>query len=111
MSLFKLGKKIEESKCCCNSETHMQKSICKCNASIKILGGGCSKCNQLEKATIEALKELNMDTTIYHVKDFEEIASYGVMSTPALVVDDKVVAYGKVLKKDEVVRLIKGVRG
>ena len=68
---------------------------------VKILGGGCDKCNQLEKATIKALSELGMDTTIDHVKDFEKIAAFGVMTTPALVVDGKVVSYGKVLKKDD----------
>lgn len=78
---------------------------------VKILGGGCDKCNQLEKVTISALSELGMDTTIEHVRDFEKIAAYGVMTTPALVVDDKVVSYGKVLKKDEVIEILKKVRG
>lgn len=77
---------------------------------VKILGGGCAKCNQLEKATIKALAELGMDITIDHVKDFEKIAAYGVMTTPALVVDGKVVSYGKVLKKDEVIDILKKVR-
>lgn len=78
---------------------------------IKVLGGGCARCNQLEAATVEALTELGMDTTIEHVKDYEKIAAYGVMSTPALVIDGKVISYGKVLKKDEVVKLLKDVRG
>ena len=56
---------------------------------------------------MEALKELGMDTEIEHVTDFAKIAAYGVMTTPALVVGDKVVSYGKVLKKDEVVKLLK----
>ena len=63
-------------------------------ASVKVLGSGCDKCNQLEKATREALSELKMDTAIDHVKDFAQIAAYGVMSTPALVVDGKVVSFG-----------------
>ena len=75
---------------------------------IKVLGSGCAKCNQLEKATKEALQELGMDTTIGHVTDFSEIAAYGVMSTPALVVDEKVISYGKVLKAQEIVKLLKG---
>ena len=78
---------------------------------VKILGDGCAKCNQLEAATIDALSELGMDTTIDHVKEYEKIAAYGVMTTPALVVDGKVVSYGKVLKKDEVVKILKEVRG
>ena len=51
-----------------------------------------------------------MKTTIDHVTDFAQIAAYGVMSTPALVVDGKVVSYGKVLKKDEAKDLIRKVR-
>lgn len=51
-----------------------------------------------------------MDSIIDHVRDYEKIAAYGVMTTPALVVDGKVVSYGKVLKKDEVIELIKKVR-
>lgn len=73
-------------------------------------GGGCAKCNALEAATVDALRELGMDTTIDHVRDFEKIAAYGVMTTPALVVDGQVVSYGKVLKKDEVIAILKKVR-
>ena len=80
-------------------------------ASVKVLGSGCAKCNQLEAATKEALAELGMDTTIDHVTDFTQIAAYGVMTTPALVVDGKVVSFGKVLKKDEVVKILQKVRG
>jgi len=75
------------------------------------LGSGCARCQALEKAAKEALEELGMDTTIDHVTDFAQIASYGVMSTPALVVDGKVVSYGKVLSKDEVKSLLQKVRG
>lgn len=76
---------------------------------IKILGSGCAKCNQLEKATKEALQQLGMDPTVEHVTDFGQIASYGVMSTPALVVDEKVVSYGKVLKTEEVKKILKAL--
>ncbi|MDK2812217.1 redox-active disulfide protein 2 [Petrotoga sp. HWH.PT.55.6.1] len=79
-------------------------------ASVKILGSGCPKCNQLEVTTKEALQQLGMDTAIDHVTDFSEIAAYGVMTTPALVVDGKVVSYGKVLKTEEVVELLQKVR-
>jgi len=81
------------------------------SASVKILGSGCAKCNQLEAAAVAALEQLGMDTTIDHVRDFAQIASYGVMSTPALVVDGKVVSYGKVLKTEEVVTILKKIRG
>ena len=52
-----------------------------------------------------------MDTEIDHVTDFAQIAAYGVMTTPALVVDGKVVSFGKVLKKEEVVQILQKTRG
>lgn len=135
MSLFGLGKKKEEvnggcncggaceantsvkeeSGCCCggncNSETMAAAEEAKTEgASIKVLGSGCAKCNQLEDAAKAALEQLGMDTTIDHVTDFSQIAAYGVMTTPALVVDGKVVSYGKVLKKEEVVKILQKVR-
>lgn len=79
-------------------------------AAVKVLGSGCQKCNELEANTKAALAQLNMDTTVGHVTDFAQIAAYGVMSTPALVVDGKVVAYGKVLKTEEIVKLLQKVR-
>ena len=82
----------------------------KTTAGVKVLGSGCAKCHALEEAARAALEELNMDTTIDHVTDFSQIAAYGVMTTPALVIDGKVVSYGKVLKKDEAKALIQKVR-
>lgn len=76
------------------------------NARVKVLGSNCSKCNQLEAATKAALEQLGMDTTIEHVSDFSRIAAYGVMTTPALVIDDKVVSYGRVLKTEEIVEIL-----
>ena len=77
---------------------------------MKVLGSGCAKCNQLEAAAKAALEQLGMDTTIDHVTDFSQIAAYGVMSTPALAIDGKVVSYGKVLKTEEVVKILQKVR-
>ena len=117
MALFGLGKKKEEksSSCCCGGnctpETMKEAEKEKRSSGVKVLGGGCAKCNQLEEATVKALLELGMDSAIEHVRDFEKIAAYGVMTTPALVVDGKVVSYGKVLKKEEVVEILKKVRG
>ena len=79
-------------------------------ARVKILGSGCAKCNQLEAHTLEALKALGMDTTVDHVTDFAQIAAYGVMTTPALMVDGKVVSLGKVLTVDEVMALVQNAR-
>lgn len=116
MALFNFGKKKEEtSSCCCGScdcESMAKAEKAKTEgASVKVLGSGCAKCNQLEAATKEALEQLGMDTTIDHVTDFSQIAAYGVMTTPALVVDGKVVSYGKALKTDEVVEILRKVRG
>lgn len=77
---------------------------------IKILGSGCAKCKELEKATRSALTELNLDFEIEHITDFAQIASYGVMSTPALVFNGKVISYGKVLTVDEVKKLLEKER-
>ncbi|OON93251.1 MAG: hypothetical protein ATN31_06765 [Candidatus Epulonipiscioides saccharophilum] len=78
--------------------------------SVQVLGSGCKKCNDLETATLSALTNLGMDTNIEHVTDFAQIASYGVMSTPALVVDGKVLSYGKLLKVEEIEALLKSAR-
>ena len=116
MALF--GKKNKEehtNSCCCggncNAESMAKAESAKTDgASVKVLGSGCAKCNQLEAATKEALEQLGMATTIDHVTDFSQIAAYGVMTTPALVIDGKVVSYGKVLKTEEVVKILQKVR-
>lgn len=108
------SKKKEEPKVCSCGESCTPTAPASNNvepSGVKVLGGGCAKCNALEEATVAALQELGMDTAIDHVTDFTQIAAYGVMSTPALVVDGKVVSYGKVLKKDEAKALIQKVRG
>ncbi len=115
MGLFGKRKKEEEKNCCCggncDESTMKNAEAAKTEgASVKILGSGCSKCNHLEAATKEALEQLGMETTIDHVTDFAQIAAYGVMSTPALVVDGKVVSFGKVLKTEEVVKILQKVR-
>ena len=118
MALFGLGKKKEVTKeaCCCGGNCDAE-SMAKAKAaqnegaSVKILGSGCAKCNELEANTKAALEQLGMDTEIDHVTDFTQIASYGVMSTPALVVDGKVVAFGKVLKTEEIAKIIQKARG
>ena len=113
MSLFG-KKKVETKSCCCGGnctpESMAQAETAKAATGVKVLGSGCAKCNALEEAARAALAELGMDTAINHVTDFTQIAAYGVMTTPALVVDGKVVSYGKVLKKDEVAKLIQKVR-
>lgn len=116
MALFG-KKKAEQAECdcggCCDVSAEgvkqAQASMGK-GALVKVLGSGCKKCNELEANTKAALTQLGMDATIDHVTDFGQIAAWGVMTTPALVVDGKVVSYGKVLKTDEVVKLLQKVR-
>jgi small redox-active disulfide protein 2 len=62
--------------------------------TIKVLGPGCINCRTLEKRTIEALHDLNMEAIIEKVVDYQQIASYGIMRTPGLVIEEKVVVAG-----------------
>lgn len=73
---------------------------------IKILGTGCSNCKKLEANTKEAIKVKGVDAVITKVEDIKEIMSYGVMRTPAIVINDKVKAFGKVLSPDQIIKLI-----
>ena len=74
---------------------------------IKILGTGCSKCQSLEKETINALAELNVSADVQKITKMDEIMQYDVMMTPALVINDQVKSAGKVLKPEEIKELIK----
>lgn len=104
MGLF--GKK-KENGCCCQSSCAAGKSG---TGAVKVLGSGCPNCMALEKSARQALEDLGMDTDIDHVTDFAQIAAYGVMSTPALVVDGKVVSSGKVLSREQARELIRQAR-
>jgi small redox-active disulfide protein 2 len=72
------------------------------NINIKVLGAGCTKCRNLEKITNEVVKENNLDAEVLKIEDIVQIMSYGVMTTPALVVNGKVVASGRVPTKSEI---------
>jgi small redox-active disulfide protein 2 len=69
---------------------------------IKVLGAGCANCKKLEENTRKAVSELGIDATIEKVSDFKEIMAYGVMKTPALVVDGKVKIMGRVPSAEEI---------
>ena len=73
---------------------------------IEILGVGCPKCKQLAANVEAAVKELNITVEVSKVTDIDKIVEYGVMMTPALVVDDTVVSAGRVLSKDEIKKII-----
>lgn len=72
------------------------------NMEIKVLGTGCAKCKSLEKVTRQAAEELQLEADIEKVEDIQKIMSYGIMRTPGLVVNGKVVLSGKVPKVSEV---------
>lgn len=74
--------------------------------NIKILGSGCKNCTTLADNTKVALAEAGREAEVEKVTDFAEIAKYGVMSTPALVINERVVSFGKVLKPKDIVKLI-----
>ena len=73
---------------------------------VKILGSGCTNCKNLEAATRTALEQLGLEAEIEKVTDPGEIASWGVMTTPALVVDDEVVVSGRVPSPAQVAELL-----
>lgn len=75
--------------------------------NIKILGTGCAKCKTMEKNARKAVEVLGIDATVEKVEDFKEIMAYGVMSTPALVVDEVVKIKGKVATPDEIMKHLK----
>jgi small redox-active disulfide protein 2 len=74
--------------------------------NIKVLGPGCMNCKTLEQRTIEALNALNITATIDKVVEYSDIASYGVLRTPGLVIDGKVVLQGRVPTVENIKELI-----
>ncbi|HOX91946.1 MAG TPA: thioredoxin family protein [Spirochaetales bacterium] len=102
MSIFKFTKATAKPCCAASADTMPKSEPNDANGSrVKVLGSGCAKCNALEANVKAALSDMGMDIPIEHVNDFAQIAAFGVMSTPALVVDGTVVSSGKLLKKEE----------
>lgn len=116
MSLFNFGKKKEEKNvpaCSCGcscAETNTavestdvykaenEKGI----KSIKVLGSGCKSCKALLESTKKAASDMGLSVEVQYVTDMKKVMEYGVMSMPALVVNEKVVSMGKVLKASDV---------
>lgn len=107
MKVFK--KKEAKKTCSCKGDCppEAMQNVEQSENGIKILGSGCAKCIALEKAAQRAVAELGLAYRIQHVSDIIQIARYGVMSTPALVFNGKVVSYGKVLTVEDVKRILK----
>ena len=78
---------------------------------IKVLGACCGRSIETFENTKAAVKELGLDAEVENIGDFAEIAKYGVMSTPALVIDNKVVSFGKYLKTQDIINIIRKVMG
>jgi small redox-active disulfide protein 2 len=75
--------------------------------NIKVLGPGCMNCQTLEKRTKEAVKNMNVEAEIEKVTDTLQITSYGIMLTPGLIVDDKIVVQGKVPTVEQIQDILK----
>lgn len=115
MGLFGFGKKKEEQEpaCACNAPVEETKEEnCCCNdegdslVSIKVLGSGCKACHELYENTKEAVKNAGLSVEVEYITDLEKVMGYGVMSMPGLVVNEKVVSMGKVLKADDVEKIL-----
>lgn len=120
MSLF--NKKKKETKapaCACNAgcptseatEIKLEKECCKKSVDgiycIKILGSGCKSCHALLESVKEAVRSMGLTIEVEYVTDMKKIMQYGVMSMPALVVNEQVISMGKVLKVDDVETFLK----
>ncbi len=73
---------------------------------IKVLGPGCPRCQQVEKTTREVVRELGIDATVEEIKEIKKIMEYPILTTPGLVIDEKVVCSGRVPSKTEVTTFI-----
>lgn len=71
--------------------------------SVKVLGSGCPNCQKLERETRTALDALSIEYELSKVTDYADIASYGVLQTPALVMNERVVSVGKIPKHGDIV--------
>lgn len=129
MALFNFGKKKEEEtkSCCCGSESKAEETAgCCCGSApkaevascccgkavegiccVKVLGAGCKSCHELYENTKAAVSSLGLNVEVEYITDMEKIMAYGVMSMPAIVVNDQVVSMGKVLKASDVEKLLR----
>ena len=132
MALFNFGKKKEEKKapaCCCGStETKVEETAsCCCGSApqadatiscccgtpvegiccIKVLGAGCKSCHEQYEYAKKAVSNLGLDIEVEYITDMEKVMEHGVMSMPAIVVNEKVVSVGKVLKTADVEKLLR----
>lgn len=74
---------------------------------IKVLGGGCANCRDLENNIKQALEKIGKEAKIIKVQDMSKIVEFGVMSLPALVIDDEVVTFGEVTTVENIIEILK----
>jgi small redox-active disulfide protein 2 len=91
---------IATSECCPDLK---ESEIC----CVKVLGSGCKSCHELYENAKQAIKDMGLSVEAEYITDMQKIMEYGVMSMPALVVNEKVVAMGKVLKAADIVALLR----
>lgn len=132
MALFNFGKKKEEEKkaptCCCGTEAQAEKTVgCCCGSAakaeespktccgapvdgiccVKVLGAGCKSCHEQYENAKAAVQAMGLNIEVEYITDMEKVMEYGVMRMPAIVVNDKVVSMGKVLKAADVETLLR----
>lgn len=107
--------KVEESTgCCCSSTPKAEETTsCCCGSSaksirsIKVLGAGCKSCHEQYENAKAAVETMGLNIEVEYITDMEKVMGYGVMSMPAIVVNDKAVSTGKVLKAADVEKLLR----
>jgi len=78
--------------------------------NIKVLGPGCAKCHKLDQLVREVISELDIDASVEYIKDMGKIMEYPILTTPGLVIDEKVVCAGRVPSKQEIIEMIEKAR-
>ena len=117
MSLFKKKKEVETSACCCGGnaavEAAAEKGTSACCGEktdgiccVKVLGSGCASCHALYENACKAVNDSSLDLEVEYITDLEKIMSYGAMNMPALVINEKVVSVGKVLKAPDIRKML-----
>ncbi len=115
MALF--GKKKEDNTdmapCCCGGTAGLENDETTCCGEkvegvccIKVLGAGCKSCHEQYENVKKAVENLGLDVEVDYITDMEKVMSYGVMSMPAVLVNDKIISVGKVLKPKEIEKLL-----
>ena len=133
MALFNFGKKKEEEKkaptCCCGVDAQAEENSvgCCCGSAakaeeapktccgapvdgiccVKVLGAGCKSCHEQYENAKAAVQAMGLNIDVEYITDMEKVMEYGVMRMPAIVVNDKVVSMGKVLKAADVETLLR----